>query len=245
MPSRLPEAGVGGEGFGIVYLEAGAHGLPSVAGNVAGARDAVVDGQDGHPGRPDRPCGGRRRAWRSLAGSRPRRGDGSRRAPPCRKPRLAADRRAGGRLVPQCDGVRRLMRVLYVNQTAQVSGAERSLLSLLKGLEGDPEPLVGCPPGRAGRCRAGDGDRGRSDRRDAGQLPVAPDPYEPWARGDGAVLAPGAASGLPLSPRIWSTPTRAGPPCWPCWRAGARGRRCSPISGTGSRRAASRGSCSA
>jgi L-malate glycosyltransferase len=39
------------------------------------------------------------------------------------------------------------MRVLYVNQTAQVSGAERSLLSLLKGLEGEPEPLVGCPPG--------------------------------------------------------------------------------------------------
>ena len=39
------------------------------------------------------------------------------------------------------------MRVLYVNQTAQVGGAERSLLSLLKGLEGDPEPLVACPPG--------------------------------------------------------------------------------------------------
>jgi glycosyltransferase involved in cell wall biosynthesis len=39
------------------------------------------------------------------------------------------------------------MRILYVNQTAQVSGAERSLLSLLKGLERDPEPLVGCPPG--------------------------------------------------------------------------------------------------
>jgi phosphatidylinositol alpha-1,6-mannosyltransferase len=47
MPSRLPEAGVGGEGFGIVYLEAGAHGLPSVGGNVAGARDAVVDGETG------------------------------------------------------------------------------------------------------------------------------------------------------------------------------------------------------
>ena len=47
MPSRLPEAGVGGEGFGIVYLEAGAHDLPSVAGNVAGARDAVVDAETG------------------------------------------------------------------------------------------------------------------------------------------------------------------------------------------------------
>jgi glycosyltransferase involved in cell wall biosynthesis len=39
------------------------------------------------------------------------------------------------------------MRALYVNQTAQVSGAERSLLSLLKGLRGDPEPLLACPPG--------------------------------------------------------------------------------------------------
>ena len=46
MPSRLP-AGSGGEGFGIVYLEAGAHGTPVVAGNVGGALDAVVDGQTG------------------------------------------------------------------------------------------------------------------------------------------------------------------------------------------------------
>ena len=46
MPSRLPPEG-GGEGFGIVYLEAAAHGLPVVAGNVAGARDAVVDGETG------------------------------------------------------------------------------------------------------------------------------------------------------------------------------------------------------
>lgn len=41
MPSRLPPGGVGGEGFGIVYLEAGAHGLPVVAGAVGGALDAV------------------------------------------------------------------------------------------------------------------------------------------------------------------------------------------------------------
>jgi len=47
MPSRLPPSGVGGEGFGIVYLEAGTHGLPVVAGNVAGALDAVVDGETG------------------------------------------------------------------------------------------------------------------------------------------------------------------------------------------------------
>jgi phosphatidyl-myo-inositol dimannoside synthase len=46
MPSRLPADG-GGEGFGIVYLEAAAHGLPVVAGDVAGARDAVVEGETG------------------------------------------------------------------------------------------------------------------------------------------------------------------------------------------------------
>ena len=47
MPSRLGPGGAGGEGFGIVYLEANAHGLPVVAGNVAGALDAVVDGVTG------------------------------------------------------------------------------------------------------------------------------------------------------------------------------------------------------
>jgi len=46
MPSRLPP-GAGGEGFGIVYTEAAAHGLPVVAGAVAGARDAVVHGETG------------------------------------------------------------------------------------------------------------------------------------------------------------------------------------------------------
>lgn len=46
MPSRLPAAGAG-EGFGIVLLEAGIHHLPVVAGNVAGALDAVLDGVTG------------------------------------------------------------------------------------------------------------------------------------------------------------------------------------------------------
>jgi phosphatidyl-myo-inositol dimannoside synthase len=47
MPARVPLGGVGGEGFGIVFLEANAHGLPVVAGNVGGALDAVVDGETG------------------------------------------------------------------------------------------------------------------------------------------------------------------------------------------------------
>jgi phosphatidylinositol alpha-1,6-mannosyltransferase len=47
MPSRLRSGGSGGEGFGIAYLEAGAHGLPVVAGNVAGALDSVVNGKTG------------------------------------------------------------------------------------------------------------------------------------------------------------------------------------------------------
>ncbi len=47
MPSRLPDHGIAGEGFGIVYMEAAAHGTPVVAGNVAGALDAVADGHTG------------------------------------------------------------------------------------------------------------------------------------------------------------------------------------------------------
>jgi L-malate glycosyltransferase len=39
------------------------------------------------------------------------------------------------------------LRVLYVNQTAQVSGAERSLLTLIAGLDGEVEPVVACPDG--------------------------------------------------------------------------------------------------
>jgi phosphatidyl-myo-inositol dimannoside synthase len=47
MPSRLPGGRLAGEGFGIVYLEAGAYGKPVVAGNVGGAVDAVSDGETG------------------------------------------------------------------------------------------------------------------------------------------------------------------------------------------------------
>jgi phosphatidylinositol alpha-1,6-mannosyltransferase len=47
MPSRLTASAGGGEGFGIVYLEAGSHRLPCVAGGVGGASDAVRDGATG------------------------------------------------------------------------------------------------------------------------------------------------------------------------------------------------------
>jgi phosphatidylinositol alpha-1,6-mannosyltransferase len=46
MPSRV-ESGRAGEGFGIAYVEAGAMGLPVVAGKVGGAVDAVIDGKTG------------------------------------------------------------------------------------------------------------------------------------------------------------------------------------------------------
>jgi glycosyltransferase involved in cell wall biosynthesis len=39
------------------------------------------------------------------------------------------------------------MRVLYVNHTGNMSGAELSLLDLLSGLPGDVEAVVACPPG--------------------------------------------------------------------------------------------------
>jgi glycosyltransferase involved in cell wall biosynthesis len=44
------------------------------------------------------------------------------------------------------------VRVLYVNHTAEVSGSERSLLSLLGGLPPSVQPLVASPPGRLARA---------------------------------------------------------------------------------------------
>jgi phosphatidyl-myo-inositol dimannoside synthase len=47
MTSRVPPDRYGGEGFGIVYLEAAAHGLPVVAGRSGGTPDALIDGETG------------------------------------------------------------------------------------------------------------------------------------------------------------------------------------------------------
>jgi glycosyltransferase involved in cell wall biosynthesis len=45
------------EGFGLVYLEAGAHNLPIVAHAIGGVPEAVIDGETGLLVRPDDPAG--------------------------------------------------------------------------------------------------------------------------------------------------------------------------------------------
>lgn len=47
MPCRRRWAGLEQEGFGIVFMEAAACGVPQVAGDSGGAADAVVDGETG------------------------------------------------------------------------------------------------------------------------------------------------------------------------------------------------------
>jgi phosphatidyl-myo-inositol dimannoside synthase len=47
LPTRITSANGGGEGFGIVYLEAGAHLLPCVAGAGSGGAEAVKHGETG------------------------------------------------------------------------------------------------------------------------------------------------------------------------------------------------------
>ena len=60
---------------------------------------------------------------------------------------LDAVRNLPGRVSPPAR--RRIpLRVLYVNHTSQVSGAERSLLTLLNGLDSTVRPVVACPEGQ-------------------------------------------------------------------------------------------------
>jgi phosphatidylinositol alpha-1,6-mannosyltransferase len=47
MPCRDRWLGLEAEGFGIVFVEAAAAGVPSVAGRSGGSDEAVVDGQTG------------------------------------------------------------------------------------------------------------------------------------------------------------------------------------------------------
>jgi phosphatidylinositol alpha-1,6-mannosyltransferase len=55
MASRVPLGGAGGEGFGMVYLEASARGVPVIAGRAGGAVDAVDDGVTGYLIDPESP----------------------------------------------------------------------------------------------------------------------------------------------------------------------------------------------
>ena len=48
MPCRSRWAGLEQEGFGIVFLEAAASGVPQVAGLSGGAHEAVIDGVTGY-----------------------------------------------------------------------------------------------------------------------------------------------------------------------------------------------------
>ncbi len=56
MPTRFEEAAASIEGFGIVYLEAAASGLPVIAGRSGGAAEAVLDGENGFLVPPDDPA---------------------------------------------------------------------------------------------------------------------------------------------------------------------------------------------
>lgn len=51
------------------------------------------------------------------------------------------------------------MRILFVNQTAAVSGAERSLLALIDALEGSVDRVLACPRGELAEAAAGLGVR--------------------------------------------------------------------------------------
>jgi phosphatidyl-myo-inositol dimannoside synthase len=48
MPCRTRRSGLDVEGFGIVYLEASATGLPVIGGDSGGAPDAILDGESGY-----------------------------------------------------------------------------------------------------------------------------------------------------------------------------------------------------
>ena len=139
-PAACLPGGFAGEGFGIVYLEAGAYGKPVVAGNVGGALDAVVDGETGLLVDPLDPLAVAdaitHAAARRRAGATARRGGRARaQGSPGRDRRAAAlqlelARRSAGADGAGAAGTRvgEPMRVLYVNHTADVSGGERSLL---------------------------------------------------------------------------------------------------------------------
>ena len=225
MPSRLPAGGFAGEGFGIVYLEAGAYGKPVVAGNVGGALDAVADAESGllvDPTDPllvaeaitrlllDDPLA--RRLGEAGRGARTRRLGrswwgalksccGS----CCRRARRAG---SGQRSQRRSGGWGRL-KVLYVNHTATVSGGERSLLSLLGALPREVQPRLAAPRGRPRRRRRGHRRSAQLDRRDRREPAAASSAHPAGAGRDGAGRGPGARARRAATAQRSSTPTRS------------------------------------
>jgi glycosyltransferase involved in cell wall biosynthesis len=66
------------------------------------------------------------------------------------------------------------MRVLYVNHTSTISGAERSLLTLLAGLPPHVSPVLACPPGPLEEAAAREGLQAERFRGTAGSLRLHP-----------------------------------------------------------------------
>ncbi|MBJ7354221.1 MAG: glycosyltransferase family 4 protein [Thermoleophilaceae bacterium] len=158
MPSRVPPGG-GGEGFGLVYLEAGGHGVPVVAGDEGGAMDAVVDGVSGLLVDP--------RDANAIAGALQ-----SILTDPALAAKLSEGARAeaeartwssftapirellepGSELPPAAPAQKRdarVRRVLAVSHTAVFGGAERSLLTQLTAdvANGSCEAIFASPSG--------------------------------------------------------------------------------------------------
>ncbi|MBJ7457964.1 MAG: glycosyltransferase family 4 protein [Thermoleophilaceae bacterium] len=158
MPSRVPPGG-GGEGFGLVYLEAGGHGVPVVAGDEGGAMDAVVDGVSGLLVDP-RDANAVAAALDSILTDRvlaTRLSEGARAeaesrswatfTEPIRALLEPGSELPGATRSARPGGATR--RVLAVSHTSIFGGAERSLLTQLTAdvVNGQCEVILAAPPG--------------------------------------------------------------------------------------------------
>jgi phosphatidylinositol alpha-1,6-mannosyltransferase len=158
MPSRVPSGG-GGEGFGLVFLEAAERGIPVVAGNEGGALDAVLHERTGllvEPRDPDAVANAIRRVL-TQPGTAQSMSKAARAHAESRSWAVfAGEVRAllletvarGTRPSPSANADAPI-RVLAVSHTAAYGGAERSLLTqLVVDADGGAiEPIIAAPPG--------------------------------------------------------------------------------------------------
>ena len=108
MMCRERWGGLEAEGFGIVFLEAAASGVPAIAGRSGGSHEAVVDGTTGFVVDPDDVTVLAQRIERLLVetrpagphGRRPRRALGRRML--VRRPGRASSRRSPPAISPRC-----------------------------------------------------------------------------------------------------------------------------------------------